>query len=57
LQNGNISEAFRILLNYYDKRYLKGLHNRENVSALLTKTSSEKVTPENALLLTKYQTV
>lgn len=57
LQNGAIPEAFRILLNYYDKRYLKGLHNRENVSALLTRIGSEKVTPENARLLTKYQTV
>lgn len=57
LQDGNISEAFRILLNYYDKRYLKGLHNRQDVSALLTKISCEKVTPRNALQLTKHQTV
>lgn len=57
LQNGNIPDAFRILLNYYDKRYLKGLHNREVLSSLLTKISSEKVTPQNALLLTKHQTV
>lgn len=57
LQEGNVSDAFRILLNYYDKRYLKGLHNRENLSALLTKISSEKVTPENASLLTKHQPV
>jgi len=57
LQNGDISNAFRILLNYYDKRYLKGLHNRENVSALLTRIECENVTPENALLLSKHQTV
>lgn len=55
LEDGNIKEAFRILLRYYDKRYLKGLHNRESISALLTKINCETVTPNNALLLTKSQ--
>ena len=55
LGKGEIKEAFNILLKYYDKRYSKGLHNRENVSALLTTISCETVTPENALLLTKQQ--
>jgi tRNA 2-selenouridine synthase len=36
LQEGNVRECFRILLTYYDKYYNKGLHNRENVAALLT---------------------
>ena len=30
-------ECFRILLTYYDKYYLKGLENRENLSSLLNK--------------------
>ncbi len=55
LEEGNTKEAFRILLRYYDKRYLKGLHNRESISALLTKINCETVTPNNALLLTKSQ--
>jgi tRNA 2-selenouridine synthase len=55
LGKGEIREAFNILLKYYDKRYSKGLHNRENVSALLTTVPCETVTPKNALLLTKQQ--
>lgn len=56
LQLGEIREAFRILLHYYDKRYLKGLHNRENISALLNKIPCEKVTPCNATaLFNQYQ--
>jgi tRNA 2-selenouridine synthase len=57
LEEGNIPEAFRILLRYYDKRYLKGLHNRENVSTLLTTIACENVDPGNAALLSKYQPV
>lgn len=55
LKRENISEAFGILLKYYDKRYLNGLHNRENLSALLTTLPCETVTPENAWLLTQHQ--
>jgi len=57
LEKGEIKEAFRILLRYYDKQYLKGLHNRDNISSLLTKIDCQTVTPDNALLLTKYQPV
>lgn len=57
LEAGQVKEAFRILLKYYDKRYFKGLHNRENVSALLTIMNCETVTPGNARLLTKPQPV
>jgi tRNA 2-selenouridine synthase len=58
LEVGNIREAFRILLQYYDKRYFKGLHNREDVSALLNKIPCEKVTNANAqALLNQYQTL
>jgi tRNA 2-selenouridine synthase len=31
------AESFRILLTYYDKWYIKGLHNRENLSSVLNK--------------------
>lgn len=55
LEEGNIPEAFRILLQYYDKRYLKGLYSRENLSALLIKIQSNIVTTKNVLLLTKPQ--
>ena len=55
LEQGNYKEAFRILLQYYDKRYLKGLHNREQLLTLLTKLNCETVTPANAQVLTKYQ--
>lgn len=57
LEKGEIKEAFRILLRYYDKRYSKGLHNRDNISALLTKIQCDTVTPKNAALLTKPQLV
>lgn len=57
LENGEIKEAFRILLRYYDKRYSKGLHNRENISSLLTKIQCDTVTSKNAVLLTKPQLV
>jgi tRNA 2-selenouridine synthase len=57
LQKGEIKEAFRILLLYYDKRYLKGLHNRDDISSLLTKIDCQTVTTKNALLLTKHQPV
>ena len=57
LEEGNIPEAFRILLRYYDKRYSKALHNRDNLSALLTTVVCQKVSPTNAELLSKYQPV
>lgn len=36
LLEDNHKECFRILLRYYDKLYLKGLHNRDNTDAQLT---------------------
>ena len=58
LEEGNLREAFRILLFYYDKRYLKGLHNRENIRSLLTIISCENVSPLNCqALLNQYQTL
>ena len=52
LQEGKLQDCFRILLSYYDKWFSKGLHNRENHSAVLnkipcksvdTKTTTEKL--------------
>ena len=37
LLENNYRECFSILLTYYDKYYAKGLHNRENLPALLNK--------------------
>ena len=51
LEEGNTLESFRILLKYYDKFYLKGLHNRENVNSLLHSVDCKSVTPENAIPL------
>jgi tRNA 2-selenouridine synthase len=36
-EEGNIKECFRILLKYYDKWYLKGLNNRDNLNEQLHK--------------------
>ena len=55
LEKHEVKEAFRILLKYYDKRYSKGLHNRENISALLTTVPCKSVTSKNATLVTKPQ--
>ena len=48
LEEGNIAESFRILLKYYDKYYLKALHNRENINSLLERVECDSVTIENA---------
>lgn len=37
----NLVESFRILLKYYDKQYLKGLHSRENLNDQLIKVECE----------------
>ena len=47
LHENNTVESFRILLKYYDKWYLKSLHNREKVNSLLIHISCEDVGPEN----------
>ncbi len=48
LSIGKTRESFRILLTYYDRWYLKGLHNREGLNSLLQKVKCESVTPSNA---------
>jgi tRNA 2-selenouridine synthase len=55
LQEGNTKECFRILLHYYDKQYTKALHNREGLASLLTKITCEKVTADNAVLVSQAQ--
>jgi tRNA 2-selenouridine synthase len=47
LVEDNTVECFRILLKYYDKWYLKSLHNRENVNSLLVNIPCENVGLEN----------
>ena len=51
LKEGKTAESFGILLKYYDKYYLKALHNREDINSLLTMINCESVTPENARYL------
>ncbi len=43
LLENNTTESFRILLTYYDKWYLKGLNNRENLSSFLNKIPCKSV--------------
>jgi len=57
LQEGNMIECFRVLLSYYDKTYMKGLHNRNDLSSLLTKVACGKVTACNANHLLSNLTV
>jgi tRNA 2-selenouridine synthase len=52
IEEGNIEAGFSILLKYYDKYYLKALHNREGLNSLLTTINCEFVTPENTGKLT-----
>jgi tRNA 2-selenouridine synthase len=54
LLENNFKESFRILLTYYDKYYLKGLHNRDNAKDLIKTIETEKVeTNKNIELLNK----
>lgn len=43
LMEDNLTEAFRILLAYYDKTYGKSLTNRNNIDQLLNKISLDSV--------------
>jgi len=46
LQEGEVEQAFRILLNYYDKMYEKSLFNRENIALLLHKKTFDTLNTE-----------
>lgn len=50
-----VEDCFRILLTYYDKWYSKGLHNRENLQALLVKIPCETVQESNIKQLLQLQ--
>ncbi len=43
IEEDNYAEGFKILLQYYDKSYVKALYNRNNIQALLLKIPCEKV--------------
>ena len=43
IKEDNFSEAFKILLQYYDKLYLKALHNRQQIDKLLLTIDCETV--------------
>jgi tRNA 2-selenouridine synthase len=51
LKQDNPIESFRILLKYYDKWYVKALHNRESLNTLLHTIKCKSVTTENAIKL------
>jgi tRNA 2-selenouridine synthase len=53
----NTIECFRILLKYYDKWYLKSLHNRENLNSLLINISCEGSGLHNAMALQQQATI
>ena len=53
LLENNFKESFRILLHYYDKYYLKGLHNRENPDTVIKKITAENVQVDNNISLLK----
>ena len=54
LDEGNTEESFRILLKYYDKYYVKALHNREGINSLIHTVECKSVTPENTNQLVPY---
>ena len=51
LENNDIKDCFSILLKYYDKRYLKGLHNREGLETLLHSIPCKDAIKDNIDLL------
>jgi tRNA 2-selenouridine synthase len=57
LVEDNTIECFRILLKYYDKWYLKSLHNRENLNSLLISISCESSGLPNLRALQQQVTI
>lgn len=43
LKENNFSEAFKVLLMYYDKTYTKSMHNRENIDKMIQKITLSAV--------------
>lgn len=57
LLEDNLIESFRILLKYYDKQYLKGLHSREHLNDFLYNVQCETVdAAKNAKLIFAQET-
>ena len=54
LKEGKVRESFAILLKYYDKFYLRSLHNREAINSLLYTIDCKSVIPENAETLLRH---
>ena len=51
----NVKGCFEVLLNYYDKQYLKGLQNREDLASLYNKIEVVTVADEtNAMQLLSF---
>lgn len=48
LEQGELVESFRILLEYYDRHYFKALHNRKEINSLLHTIECKSITSENA---------
>ncbi len=54
IQEGAIHAAFEILLKYYDKLYLKSLHNREHAAELIRLIEAADVTENNYKALLRH---
>ncbi|MEQ1552623.1 MAG: tRNA 2-selenouridine(34) synthase MnmH [Ferruginibacter sp.] len=53
LLENNFQESFKILLQYYDKHYLKGLYNRENAKILINTIESQELDAKKNIELLK----
>ncbi len=51
LEQNDMKSCFRILLKYYDKYYIKALHNRDNIETLIQVLPGETVHPQNVKTL------
>ena len=51
LQENDMKGCFRILLKYYDKYYIKALHNRQNFETLIQTLNCDTVQPGNVKTL------
>ena len=51
LEENDMKACFRILLKYYDKYYIKALHNRQNIETLIQTLPCDSVQPGNVKTL------
>ncbi len=54
LEEGKVEECFSILLQYYDKKYQKGLYSREHLSSMLRTIECKEVTTANAEMVQAF---